>query len=331
MNSPLLMNLENRLSWQRFQAGATRRGEVLPLTAELDEYLVCSTEHFFVIVGSGAFRLGYLIIVTKQAYRSLMEIPATLRPELDWLRQTLSDMLVRRYQKAVVQFEHGMCGCSGADNAHLHLMPVSKRATAADFRRAIDRVLDHRGVGIRDEIDRELRREFRSEVSNREVWCLEKLSRLLLDNYLRGEAWEKPLGKYVYFQTPFEEVSFLTGAELGSQVGREIVFEVERHHSKALQKMARTGLAHEGSLTRRWQDFEFNHNMVQTMHDLVEPLNEMRQTVVARRFGFRSYLVDKPQEERVSPNVWMKALQSSSRSVSVANCIAFCCIAEKML
>jgi diadenosine tetraphosphate (Ap4A) HIT family hydrolase len=338
MSQLLLTDANNRLAWQRFREGAMQRGDIPPRVTQLDDCLMCSTDHFFVIVGSGAFIPGYLIIVTKQPYRSFAEIPESLYPELRWLIHLLSTLLEKQYQKNVVTFEHGMCGCSGADNAHLHLMPVSRWATCADFRRSIDRVLNHRGIGITDAIDRELQREFRSDASAQEVWTVDQLQRLPIDRYPRWIDRSVLLQKYVYFNAPFDDASFLTTVDLGSQVGREIIFEVEKYHSKTLQKalkqMARSQSDAYGKLVWRWQDFEFKENMVKTMHHLAEPLSQVIQTGYAKRFGFQSSFAGKvPGRNTLSPAIWesLNVFQASPSSISAANLLALCCIAEKIL
>lgn len=286
------VNPLDRLSWQRFCEGAMRRGIFPPQSqsATFDDCLVCATHHFFVIVGTGAFVPGYLIIVTKTAHSSLAAIPTAYYKEVTWLTKTMSDLVTRRYNKNVVCFEHGMCGCSNAENAHLHIMPVSRQATAADFKRAINQVLDHRGIGIADEIDRELQREFRSTQSNREVLTFEQLQQFPFDNY--PNLGDRPQ-KYVYFKSPFADTSFLTHVNLGSQVGREIVFEVERHHDKPLRQTLQellSGSSCYGQLPWRWQDFDFSENILETMHHLVEPLARLQNSGRGDQFGFRSYL-----------------------------------------
>lgn len=297
----ITLSQPNRLSWQQFEASAIQRKMLPPQFTTSDNRLVCATHNFFVIVGIGAFVLGYLIIVTKKPYASIAIMSAEQHEEMEWLVKILSNLLITQYNRDVVCFEHGMCGCSGNENAHLHMMPVSKKATAKDFEFAINQVLDHRGIGITDPIDRELRRNLRSEKSNQEVWSLAQLTRLPLHTYPK---LDNQLGKYVYFRSPFASASFLTDANLGSQVGREIVFEVEKYHNKTLQKklkrLSKGGMTQYGQLPWRWQDFAFSENIVKTMHHLTEPLLCLQNSTAAEKFGFKSYLAIKPNKQEQS-------------------------------
>lgn len=270
---PTFLNSVERLSWPRFLSGAYQ-----------DE-LICTTDNFFVISGYGAFVPGYILIVAKQPYRSLSVLNDSNYHELKWLTELMTRLVSKCYGKPVALFEHGMCGCTDSDNAHLHIFPISCQVTAEDVKAAIDRVLDNRGIGITDEIDQALRRPFRSAKSNQEVWTFEHMPKLSIDSYPQQC---RTLHNYIYFRTPFSDASFLTDANFGSQVGREIVFELENKCNIELKEMNPRFENNQGKLLWRWQDFMFEENVLKTRSNLLKFVENLDEFGIEKRFSLMS-------------------------------------------
>lgn len=88
------------------------------------------TDHFWVLPSLGAMVDGWLLIVPKEHYLCMGEVPETLEAEFSELRHQVVDRLKAFYNKPVVSFEHGpsrilkRTGC-GVDHAHVHFVPFA--------------------------------------------------------------------------------------------------------------------------------------------------------------------------------------------------------------
>jgi hypothetical protein len=97
--------------------------------SDLPHLMICSTRNFYVIIGLGSFWDFYLLIVTKDGYMSMAQLPEELMDELDLLTQTMNHVLLDRPRRSsmVLNFEHGTgnvdctAACCTQENAHLHL------------------------------------------------------------------------------------------------------------------------------------------------------------------------------------------------------------------
>lgn len=269
------------LSWHRFAQG------------EKSKELICSTNNFFVVPGYGAFISGYLIILAKYQVPAFSDLKKEHHDEFRWLVNVMSQSMCKCYQKSTVHFEHGMCGCIDSGNAHLHIMPVSRDITSQEIKLAINTVLEQRGIGIEDEIDKALRTKLRSPESRQQVWSFEDLPRLMGYEY---PGYHYHLENYFYFRSPFPETSFLTNANLGSQFGREVIFELEKDRDEGLklklERLAMRGKLSYETLPWRWQDFTFKESVYTTKAKIQAFMKGVECLTESNRFGFKLHSLE---------------------------------------
>ncbi len=128
-------------SWECcLKAVKTRNNEWIANLTD-DNRLIGYTNHFYVIVGWGAFVPGYLLIMPKDnQYCSFGALPREYFSEAQWLITSLAKLIKKIYNKIINQFyqtsnisyvgviifEHGMSpgkpGCACTKQAHVHLM-----------------------------------------------------------------------------------------------------------------------------------------------------------------------------------------------------------------
>jgi len=88
------------------------------------------TENFKVLPGLGHIMEGYLLIVSKDHYISVGELPGKLFKELEELQNKVSQVISKNYGTPVF-FEHGPAACgnkggSCIDHAHIHALPLEQ-------------------------------------------------------------------------------------------------------------------------------------------------------------------------------------------------------------
>lgn len=87
------------------------------------------TDNFVIIPTIGALLEGWLLIVSKEHYLCVGEMPSNVYSELKTLKKLASNILEDCYSKPTI-FEHGpsesgsLIGC-GIDHVHFHLVPIS--------------------------------------------------------------------------------------------------------------------------------------------------------------------------------------------------------------
>ena len=238
------------LSWNAFYQGALKRKVYPPKATNLFNRLVAHTKNFFAISGVGAFIPGYLLVMTKELTPSFGMVKKEDINEMNWFIKILSSSLVKKYKKNVVKFEHGMCACvGGLDRAHLHIIPISKKISSKDIKNAINKTLIKRKVGIKSITFKgtKLQNQYDinkiMEIVNKKNYKIEG-KQLLYEDLINTDDFKKyPLsvkseilkGKhYVYFDSNFENSSFLSYENFSTQIGREILYYAELKYNKKL-------------------------------------------------------------------------------------------------
>ena len=93
---------------------------------------------------------------------------------------------------------------------------------------------------------------------------------LTLDHINKG-------GHYVYFESDYEEASFLTTYNFQTQFGREVVFNVELKQNKKFGKEVKKIKKNNEHLeVWRWQNCMFEKNIIFTMKSAKKTLNEFK-------------------------------------------------------
>jgi len=96
---------------------------------ELPSRIVHATPHFLVFPPLGQFTEGGLLLATREHHRAMACLSEDLYDELERLMQETSDLLLERYGRRPVFFEHaplapGDKGTCCVDHAHLNVFPV---------------------------------------------------------------------------------------------------------------------------------------------------------------------------------------------------------------
>lgn len=91
------------------------------------DMIIYESEHFVVVPGLGPLAPGYLMIMTKDHYLSLAQIPVSWLPEYYTVEEDVADILTKMYHLPVAFYEHGT-GPNGAVglktivHMHIHVM-----------------------------------------------------------------------------------------------------------------------------------------------------------------------------------------------------------------
>lgn len=279
------------LSWEKFEENTFNEKKYPPEKIELFNRLIASTENFFVIAAIGAFVPGYVMIITKKLLPSLALIEDSQKDELDWLIKTLSVSISEVYQKKVALFEHGMCACiGGLDRAHLHIMPMSQCVDNTTIVNSINKTLIRRRSGISSvEFDGHKFENIHdiTEIMNGSEDGTFKIhgKQLYYDDIKNLNINDWPFstrkqvlkgGHYVFFKTHSSSSSFLTNKNFQTQLGREIVFEVEKVSNPMIAELNKKILEKNTYANIwKWQEFSFKENILKTMNDLILPLEKV--------------------------------------------------------
>jgi diadenosine tetraphosphate (Ap4A) HIT family hydrolase len=240
------------LSWINFFNESKKRNIYPPKKVELFNRLIAHTNNFFVVAALGAFNPGYLMIITKELIPSLSQIKDNQLEELKWLINALKKSLKESYDRDVVLFEHGMCACvGGLDRAHLHMMTITKNLDDDLLIDTINEVLIKRKAGIKSvefngyklENIHDINEILKSKDLSSYKIEGKQLSFENIKNDMDIKNWPISTrkhvmkgGHYVYFETNNLNTSFLTKENFQTQMGRQIVFEVELKKNNILKK-----------------------------------------------------------------------------------------------
>ncbi len=269
------------LSWDLFLEGARKRNNNMPQTSTLDNRLIFDTKSFFVIAGLGAFVEGYYLIISKKLYTSFAAITEEELKEYNLILDILKSSINKTYNREAVCFEHGMCACAGGlDHAHVHVMPAPNNLDLDNFKLMVNKTLKKRAAGIT-----------KIEFNNSEFDNVHDISSIInfnknykitegkllkfedLKNFegnfgsIRDKLLLKP--QYIYFKCLNKEFYFNTSHYLGTQFGRELVYEIFYSLDKEnKEKFYQLNLSSPTRLVWRWQDYMFDNNILSTMEKL---------------------------------------------------------------
>ncbi len=105
-----------------------------PLNPE--DSVLAESEFFFLKPALGQFVDGYCLVVAKEHYRTVAEMPTAAMRDLTLFYNLSISRLAQWFESPVIAFEHG-AACpaermgSCIDHAHIHLVPTSARANVS--------------------------------------------------------------------------------------------------------------------------------------------------------------------------------------------------------
>ena len=299
------------LSWDLFLEGFSKRKEFPPTEFGLYDRLVAATRNFFCVVGVGAFRLGYLLVISKTLLPSMASMPDNSYDEFTWFLNTLRRVLERLYGSRVAIVEHGMCACvGGLDRAHVHIIPFPKDVSDFDICGATDAALIDRRAGIEgvvydgyrfvnihdirqilesaDPGDYTLEGVQLSFDSLNSPYSIQGYPGTLVNHIMTG-------GHYVYFDSGTLDSSFLTTVDLSTQLGREIVLrtslskdtDLATYHQKVSRKNPHAELW-------RWQEFAFVENILKSLADVAVELQSLESDGDAFKYDYKCFAGESP-------------------------------------
>lgn len=279
---------EDVLSWELFLKGSNFRNKSLPSKPTLDNRLIFETKNLFIIAGLGSFVPGYFLIITKSPYTSFAQLNDQEFIEYKWIINKLFKFNKFKYNQSSAVFEHGMCACAGGlDHAHVHVMPIPSKSSDKEFKGILNRVLKKRAAGINKIEFKDNSFENVHDIStiinlNDEYKILDGkllIAEDLINSDLNFEKFRDKLlltQQYINFSTSDLKISFCTNHYLGTQFGRELVYEIFMHNEKE-RKIEYNNISRSdpGKLIWRWQDYMFEKNIIQTMKDFVDNYNKI--------------------------------------------------------
>ena len=299
MNKSLI---KDQLAWDRFFNESSKRETYPPKKIELFNRLVAYTNNFFVITALGAFSPGYLMIITKKLIPSISMVEDEHIEELHWLIEVMLKAVRKTYNKETVIFEHGNCSClGGLDRAHLHIMTIDEKADDDLVKKCINKTLISRRAGISSiEINgyklenihdiSEIMNSSESnsyKVNGKQLVYEDICNAFDINNWpvsTRKHVQNK--GQFVYFKTNSSSTSFLTDKNFQTQLGRQIVFEIEKETNSDIKKMSEEILTKNSYANIwKWQEFSFKENMLATMNDLIPALSDIKND----KFNFLTF------------------------------------------
>ena len=292
MNETLI---NDQLSWNKFFDESHKRKIYPPKTVELFNRLVAHTNNFFVVAAIGAFVPGYLMIITKELIASYSLIKDGYINELRWLIDIVSKAMRETYDRETVIFEHGNCAClGGLDRAHLHIMTIKKNTDDDLIKKCINKTLMNRKAGItaveinghKLENTHDIIELMNSSNSNfykvhgKQLLYEDICSDFNIDKWpFSTRQHTLSNGQYVYFKTKSSDTSFLTNKNFQTQLGRQIVFEIEKETNNDMKNIVVEILQKNNySNIWKWQEFPFNKNILKTMSDLIPRLSDIKNS-----------------------------------------------------
>ena len=285
-------NTQDVLSWINFFNESKKRNIYPPKKVELFNRLIAHTNNFFVVAALGAFNPVYLMIITKELISSLSQIKDNQLEELKWLIAILKKSLKETYDRDVALFEHGMCACvGGLDRAHLHMMTITKNLDEDLLIKTINEVLIKRRAGVKSiefngyklenihDINEILKSKDLSsfKIEGKQLFFEDIKDDMDIKNWpISARKHVLKGGHYVYFETDNLNTSFLTKENFQTQMGRQIVFEVEVKKNKILNEYYNKIMEkNEYASIWRWQEFSFKENILKTMEDIIPSLQKV--------------------------------------------------------
>ena len=290
MNESLI---KDQLAWNKFFDESSKRETYPPKKIELFNRLMAYTNNFFVVAAIGAISPGYLMIITKELIPSISMVENKHIDELKWLIEVISKAIRKTYNKETIIFEHGNCAClGGLDRAHLHIMTIDKNIDDNLVKECINKTLINRKAGISSvEINgnkleniHDITEIMNSSDSNsykvngKQLVYEDICSDFDINNWpSSAKKHVQNNGQYVYFKTNSPSTSFLTNKNFQTQLGRQIVFEIEKETNSDIKKINKEILKKNiYANIWKWQEFSFKENMLKTINDLILALLDIK-------------------------------------------------------
>ena len=97
-------------------------------------------------------------------------------------------------------------------------------------------------------------------------------------------------GHYVYFRTNFNNSSFFTNKNFKTQLGREIVYEIEIQTNPKFKNLTEEILKKNTYANIwQWQNYSFSENMLKTMNDLIPAVEKIKSGANSNKFNFKTF------------------------------------------
>ena len=303
MNEPLINDV---LSWNKFNNESSKEITYPPKKIDLFNRLVAHTNHFFIISAIGAFTPGYLMLISKKLVPSFSLIDEKHMDELKWLLSSIKSAIGETYDRKTIEFEHGMCNCvGGLDRAHIHLMTVSKDADDELIKNSINKTLIKRKAGINSVEINACKLENIHDIlevmssKDSEEYKINGKQLLYKDIYNDLDLKKWPFsardhvnsgGHYVYFNTNSNISSFFTSNNFQTQLGRQIVYEVELETNDRFKSMSDEVLKKNNYANIwKWQEFSFKDNMLKTMNDIIPAISKIKKDIKSKSYNFQAF------------------------------------------
>ena len=300
MNTQVSNLTEDVLAWRLFLKGAQKRKFKMPTKSTLDNRLIISTDNFFIIAGFGAFIPGYVLVITKNLYTSFAQLTDKEMEEYSWLVDAIKQSIKKNYDSDTVLFEHGMCSCAGGlDHAHVHMMPIPNKFDKNEINQILNKILKKRAAGINKiefnnntldnihDISTIINFSENFKITDGRLLKSEDLNNFSLD----FEKIRKKLllqEQYIYFKILSNSFGFCTKHHLGTQFGREIIYEIFfQHNNQYKNNFNELNRSNPTKLVWRWQDYMFEKNILITMKDLSDYL---KNNNISKKFKLKIFV-----------------------------------------
>jgi len=294
------------LSWSKFFNISTKEKSYPPKKVELFNRLIAHTSNFFIISAIGAFTPGYLMLISKKLVPSFSLINEENIDELKWLLQVSKNAIEETYKRKAIEFEHGMCNCvGGLDRAHIHIMTIDKNANNELIKDSINETLIKRKAGINsveinscklenihDILEVMNSKDTESyKVNGKQLNFEDIKNNLDISNWpLSAKKHVSSGGHYVYFNTNSEQSSFFTNNNFQTQLGRQIVYELETKTNSKFKDMSDKIMEKNNYANIwKWQEFSFKENMLKTMNDLIPSFLKIKKDKNSNKFCFQTF------------------------------------------
>tara|TARA_Y100000590_G_scaffold322405_1_gene365091 strand:+ start:4644 stop:5567 length:924 start_codon:yes stop_codon:yes gene_type:complete len=298
--------IEDVLSWDKFLKETLKEDSHPPKKIKLFNRLMAHSNNFFIISAIGAFSPGYLMLISKKLVPSFSLIDDEHLDELKWLAEVMKNAMQKTYDRNTVVFEHGMCACvGGLDRAHMHLMTISKNANDNLIKDSINKALIKRKAGITSvEINGHKLENIHDilqisdsadaasyKINGKQLLYEDIQTNLDVNNWpASARPHVRKGGHYVYFKTNNKTSSFFTDKNFQTQLGRQIVYELEKKTNPTFKNMSDEILKKNNYANIwKWQEFSFKENMLNTMHDLIPALLEVKKDSKSNKFNFQIF------------------------------------------
>ena len=97
-------------------------------------------------------------------------------------------------------------------------------------------------------------------------------------------------GHYVYFNTNSKESSFFTSNNFQTQLGRQIIYELEIATNQEFKNMSDEIIKKNNYANIwKWQEFSFKENMLNAMNDLIAAIIKIKKDSKSNKFSFQAF------------------------------------------